>query len=217
MGIKSIIGASILMLVSVQVNAALIEYDISATMRSSEPGGYFDWDVTGKMFFDEPEVLLFPIGDHIATFITNIPSFSLTIGDYQYDGDGVIYSQVWKCLLSCSEYQVIPWDSLSLRSSDGLFRFNDIATSPVYYYSDGTPYERYGPLADFLASDYLNLPYRIEENFTSGTGSGIQFSGHTGALIDLVIQQTPVPIPSAVWLFGSGLIGLVGIARSKNV
>lgn len=28
---------------------------------------------------------------------------------------------------------------------------------------------------------------------------------------------TPVPIPAAVWLFGSGLIGLVGIARRKAV
>jgi len=27
----------------------------------------------------------------------------------------------------------------------------------------------------------------------------------------------PVPIPSAVWLFGSGLIGLIGVARRKKV
>ena len=26
----------------------------------------------------------------------------------------------------------------------------------------------------------------------------------------------PVPIPAAVWLFGSGLIGLIGIARRKK-
>ena len=26
---------------------------------------------------------------------------------------------------------------------------------------------------------------------------------------------TPVPVPAAVWLFGSGLLGLVGIARRK--
>ena len=25
----------------------------------------------------------------------------------------------------------------------------------------------------------------------------------------------PVPVPAAVWLFGSGLIGLIGIARRK--
>lgn len=27
---------------------------------------------------------------------------------------------------------------------------------------------------------------------------------------------SPVPIPAAIWLFGSGLIGLVGLARRKN-
>ena len=27
---------------------------------------------------------------------------------------------------------------------------------------------------------------------------------------------TAVPVPAAVWLFGSGLIGLVGIARRKK-
>jgi hypothetical protein len=43
-----------------------------------------------------------------------------------------------------------------------------------------------------------------------------------GADIDLVgtwrttVQMTPVPIPAAVWLFGSGLLGLVGIARRKK-
>ena len=27
---------------------------------------------------------------------------------------------------------------------------------------------------------------------------------------------TPVPVPAAVWLFGSGLLGLVGVARRKK-
>jgi hypothetical protein len=31
--------------------------------------------------------------------------------------------------------------------------------------------------------------------------------------IDVV---SPVPIPAAVWLFGSGLLGLIGIARRKK-
>jgi hypothetical protein len=26
----------------------------------------------------------------------------------------------------------------------------------------------------------------------------------------------PVPVPAAVWLFGSGLLGLVGVARRKK-
>ena len=38
--------------------------------------------------------------------------------------------------------------------------------------------------------------------------TGVGFSGF--------VEQTPVPVPAAVWLFGSGLLGLVGIARRKK-
>jgi hypothetical protein len=31
------------------------------------------------------------------------------------------------------------------------------------------------------------------------------------------LAGTPaVPVPAAAWLFGSGLLGLVGVARSRN-
>ncbi len=33
----------------------------------------------------------------------------------------------------------------------------------------------------------------------------------------LSFEMTPVPVPAAVWLLGSGLIGLAGIARRKRV
>ena len=32
----------------------------------------------------------------------------------------------------------------------------------------------------------------------------------------LVISTSAVPVPAAVWLFGSGLIGLIGVARRKK-
>jgi hypothetical protein len=35
--------------------------------------------------------------------------------------------------------------------------------------------------------------------------------------VDVRIVAPPVPVPAAVWLFGSGLLGLVGIARRKKV
>lgn len=36
------------------------------------------------------------------------------------------------------------------------------------------------------------------------------------ASVSLAGSVTPVPVPAAVWLFSSGLLGLVGIARRKN-
>lgn len=33
----------------------------------------------------------------------------------------------------------------------------------------------------------------------------------------LVSEATVVPVPAAVWLFGSGLLGLIGVARRKTV
>lgn len=41
--------------------------------------------------------------------------------------------------------------------------------------------------------------------------------GNTGALgYDITINVSEIPIPAAVWLFGSGLLGLIGMARRKK-
>ena len=41
-------------------------------------------------------------------------------------------------------------------------------------------------------------------------------TAQTGVGMSGFVEQTPVPVPAAVWLFGSGLLGLVGIARRKK-
>jgi hypothetical protein len=33
--------------------------------------------------------------------------------------------------------------------------------------------------------------------------------------LELIVDVAPVPVPAAVWLFGSGLLGLVGVARRR--
>jgi len=35
--------------------------------------------------------------------------------------------------------------------------------------------------------------------------------------VQMLVEPPAVPVPAAVWLFGSGLLGLVGIARRKKV
>ncbi len=43
--------------------------------------------------------------------------------------------------------------------------------------------------------------------------SSVTFVGNTHGAYDNIVVSAPVPVPAAVWLFGSGLIGLLGIAR----
>ena len=51
---------------------------------------------------------------------------------------------------------------------------------------------------------------RIEGGFMLTGDIASIFGGNT-----LIAKASPVPLPAAVWLFGSGLIGLAGIARRK--
>ena len=57
------------------------------------------------------------------------------------------------------------------------------------------------------ASTRLQLLHILEAS-TSNAGSIF--------LDNASLSVTPVPVPAAVWLFGSGLIGLIGIARRKK-
>ena len=36
-------------------------------------------------------------------------------------------------------------------------------------------------------------------------------------IVDTVVAPSAVPVPAAVWLFGSGLLGLIGMARRQKV
>lgn len=72
------------------------------------------------------------------------------------------------------------------------FSLNDFSHLGVGYYGQRAAASGYD--GEFLWLD-------IDEETTNG-------------LIKLAVN--PVPIPSAVWLFGSGLIGLIGIARRKT-
>ena len=100
---------------------------------------------------------------------------------------------------------------------------------------DGTPIslahnENYNLFSNILSDSHLNS-YWIDEEFTiydepyayiyefiygcSGCYNKQIYDGIAWAVHDGDIGT--VPVPAAVWLFGSGLLGLIGITRRKKV
>jgi hypothetical protein len=48
-------------------------------------------------------------------------------------------------------------------------------------------------------------------------GQEMRFSQDTRTLVSGNLTAPAVPVPAAVWLFGSGLLGLIGVASRKKV
>ncbi len=95
--------------------------------------------------------------------------------------------------------------------------------SSVYY----TLSDEYGNmLSTFSISDYSGLYISPPMSYPMTAGSYYlrktsSSSGGEGSLWDYTLsfhveQVSAVPLPAAVWLFGSGLLGLAGMSRHKK-
>jgi hypothetical protein len=54
-----------------------------------------------------------------------------------------------------------------------------------------------------------NTSYYYQDSIIFGDDTHYLYYG------SYLVQTSPVPVPTAAWLFGSGLIGLIGVARRK--
>jgi len=93
---------------------------------------------------------------------------------------------------------------------------------------DGKFGDNYDPSADFMwflddagEADYLRIINGVTVLYDYSLSQSETFSqsGSPGGPLNipwLVSRPTVVPIPAAIWLFGSGLLGLVGVARLKK-
>ncbi len=56
------------------------------------------------------------------------------------------------------------------------------------------------------AYDYFNIG-----------GTGNPDTAHFSVAGSALVRTSTLPVPAAVWLFGSGLIGLVGVSQTKEI
>jgi len=64
----------------------------------------------------------------------------------------------------------------------------------------------------FYFSDGSNPPYLSYALTSTGTDSYTLFESNTSMTV-MLHDADPVPIPATVWIFGAGLMGIVGIRR----
>lgn len=88
------------------------------------------------------------------------------------------------------------------------------ANSPLY---DNNPYLVLG--GDGVANGVVSRTFQnlVPGDYIAFVG-GVNYNSQTNQAargIGGTLTITPVPVPAAVWLFGSGLAGLVGLARRK--
>lgn len=90
-------------------------------------------------------------------------------------------------------------------------------SAPSYTASFGTDTAELGDTAEFELAlwDGSNFTYVSSATaLVPDNWYAISFGDITGEIHG--VDLAPVPVPAAVWLFGSGLIGLAGIARRRK-
>ena len=198
-----------LVMIATPADAVIIKFDFEGEVTSSDSSEIFTGDaVTGDFIYDP---------DAVTSSFPVMPGTS-----YRFSPDGfVINIKIGAFTFTASLGSDLfilndsPGDELSPLADAGA------GTSP----SDFSPTEMYLRLlgtSDFLtvAGDVLpDDPSQIDVteilsgtgNISSDAGNNIWFDIYTDS-----VRVSAVPVPPAVWLFGSGLIGLVGIARRKK-
>ena len=83
------------------------------------------------------------------------------------------------------------------------------ARSAAYTFSDN--------LSSIVAlNNVTNLFFRLVDADTSAANGGTVGSGGTDRVDNVTVTASPVPVPAAIWLLGSGLFGLAGLRRRQS-
>ena len=132
----------------------------------------------------------------LTRFVSNTGSTPANIHIFAYNGDGVV---------DISDYAATGTQVVNSNTPQGGVA-GDVRS---FSFTDVTP------MNDALVNGLLTL--RIEtDSFASINIASLENTTLAAANLNLQYTASAVPAPAAIWLFGSGLLGLTGIARRSN-
>ena len=155
-----------------------------------------------------------PVGEYQVTNNSDLDIFAFAVsnnnGVFPYTNNNALIGlwdtntinvETWySTIVPDADYNLVSLSSFG--DFTDFFNFGD--TVLLYFINDG------GPIASGSAT--ITDTFMFSPNIPYSTG--VVFG--TGANGNAAIAVSAVPVPAAVWLFGSGLIGLVGVARRKT-
>ena len=159
----------------------------------------FSIDLTGVVLFDDGADL-HAINDVGPVIIQSGEYFVLgSNGDFNLNG-GYIADYVYSNFLlgNSGDEIVMSMGGVEIARLNYTVNFDVAGRSRILDFYDGT-----SP----IESDYINASDELQM-------AGGDF-GSPGAPGNITLPVSAVPIPGAVWLFGSGLFGLIGLARRR--
>ncbi len=113
-----------------------------------------------------------------------------------------------------------PPSSGGVLSGDVTPTYSSTTNSAIYTFGAGwtEPGSTAATATVWFTSPYLDLTSSGTSNVNVPLGDqiGAGIATTTPTSVDTQIVLTAVPVPAAVWLFGSGLLGLTGLARRKR-
>lgn len=217
MSFKHIASAACACLAVVSINANAVVYNISSVLQGNDGGYAF------SSFHDANDNT--PMSGPVLANITG-PIISGTYNDVTGAFDAILTVSAAGPTVTLSGNLLFGvsgfLDSASTLSvdfdgSDGFLTDTTIGFLPgdICCNGLGDP----NSLMDINGSLVMSL-WGANWNYGDGSnfdgGAALPYLGSTLGM-DLRVELTAIPVPAAVWLFGSGLIGLAGLARRKKM
>ena len=206
---------------------------MSASAVTLSGVGTTDFPINGTTVADRPELAGIVLEDLITDFTISGAGETLS-GTIQnrvvrsIDGTLDFYWRIKPTsgVGDLSAFRVIGFEGFSLDADWRIDGLGDVAPDIARYFGDGSG------AVNFLFSDdevgnfatgggYEESMFFFldtDANFYDMSGQFDLLCADSGCISEAYSTFAPaVPVPAAVWLFGSGLIGLIGIARRKKV